>query len=80
VLERPSGEIAVGLDLGRRGERNARGERKEIGYFMAFRTLVAQGPEMEGATAACGGPCTEATKPPRTDVSMFFELGVHWGR
>ena len=80
ILERPSGEIAVGLDLGRRGERNARGERKEIGYFMAFRSLIAQGPEMDGATAMCGGPCTEATKPPRTDVSMFFELGVHWGR
>jgi hypothetical protein len=80
ILERPSGEIAVGLDLGRRGEANARGERKEIGYFMAFRTLIAQGPEMEGAAAACGGPCTEATTPPRTDVSMFFELGVHWGR
>ncbi|HUS31326.1 MAG TPA: hypothetical protein VMZ53_22600 [Kofleriaceae bacterium] len=80
ILERPSGELAVGLDLGRRGERNARGERKEIGYFMAFRSLVAHGPEMEGATAMCGGPCTEATKPPRTDVSMFFELGVHWGR
>ena len=80
ILDRPSGEVAIGLDLGRRGEPNARGQRREIGYFMAFRTLVAQGPEMEGVMATCGGPCSEATKPPRTDVSMFFELGVHWGR
>jgi hypothetical protein len=80
VLDRPSGELAFGLDIGGRGAANARGDRKKIGYFMAFRSLVAQGPEMAGATATCSGPCTEATKPPRTDVSMFFELGVHWGR
>jgi hypothetical protein len=80
ILDRPSGELAVGVDIGRRSERNARGEQREIGYFMAFRSLVAQGPEMDGVMATCGGPCSEATKPPRTDVSMFFELGVHWGR
>jgi len=80
VLDRPSGELAFGLDLGRRSERNARGDRRKVGYFMAFRTLVAQGPEMAGATATCAGPCTEATKPSRTDVSMFVELGVQWGR
>ncbi len=80
VLDRPSGELAFGLDLGRRGERNARGERREIRYFMAFRSLVAQGPEVAGAMATCSGTCTEAATPPPTDVSMFFELGVHWGR
>ena len=76
ILDRPSGELAIGLDLGHRSDQTHR----EIGYFMAFRTLVAQGPEMDGVMATCGGPCSEATKPPRTDVSMFFELGVHWGR
>ncbi|HEY5922321.1 MAG TPA: hypothetical protein VIV11_11650 [Kofleriaceae bacterium] len=80
VLERPSGELAFGLDIGRRGSPNARGDRKRIGYFMAFRSLVAQGPEMTGAMPTCSGPCTEATKPARTDVTMFLELGVHWGR
>jgi len=80
ILDRPSGELAVGFDVGGRGDADARGNRRKIGYFMAFRTLVAQGPEMAGVTATCGGPCTEATKPSRTDVSMFFELGVHWGR
>jgi hypothetical protein len=80
ILDRPSAELAVGFDVGGRGDRDRDGRRRKIGYFMAFRTLVAQGPEMDGATATCGGPCSEATKPPRTDVSMFFELGVHWGR
>ena len=80
MLERPSGELAFGLDIGRRGEPNARGDRPTLGYFMAFRSFVAEGPEMAGVTATCSGPCSEATKPPRTDVTMFFELGVHWGR
>jgi hypothetical protein len=80
ILDRPSGELAFGLDIGRRGQPYARGDRKQIGYFMAFRSFVAQGPELDGAMATCSGPCSEATKPPRTDVTMFFELGVHWGR
>ena len=80
ILDRPSGELAVGFDVGGRGDRDARGNRRKVGYFMAFRSLIAQGPEMAGVTATCGGPCTEATKPSRTDVTMFFELGVHWGR
>ena len=40
----------------RRSQRARR--RRTIGYFMAFRTLVAQGPEMDGAMATCSGPCT----------------------
>jgi len=80
ILDRPSGELAVGFDVGGRGDRDRNGRRRKVGYFMAFRSLIAQGPEMTGVTATCGGPCTEATKPSRTDVTMFFELGVHWGR
>jgi hypothetical protein len=80
VLDRPSGEVAIGVDAGRRGDRDRMGKRSEIGYFMALRTHIGEAPEMAGAVATCGGPCTKATTPPRTDVSMFFELGVHWGR
>jgi hypothetical protein len=79
VLDRPSGELAVGFELDGQGERGSHGRRRHVGYFMAFRSLIAQGPEMDGP-AVCGGPCTRATKPSRTDVSMFFELGLHWGR
>lgn len=79
VLDRPSGEVAVGFELDGQGERGRHGRRRHVGYFMAFRSLIAQGPEMAGPSV-CGGPCTQATKPSRLDVSMFFELGLHWGR
>ena len=80
VFDRPSGELAVGFDFDGYGSRDDRtSRRRHVGYFMAFRTLVAQGPEMDGP-AICAGPCTKATKPSRTDASMFFELGLHWGR
>ncbi|MBL9017017.1 MAG: hypothetical protein JNL83_22720 [Myxococcales bacterium] len=79
VLDRPSASLAVGYELDGQGERGKHGRRRHIGYFMAFRTFVAQGPEMDGP-AVCGGPCSQATKPSRTDLSMFFELGLHWGR
>ena len=79
VLDRPSAELAVGYELDGQGERGHHGRRRHIGYFMAFRTFLAQGPEMDGP-AVCGGPCTQATKPSRIDTSMFFELGLHWGR
>jgi len=79
VLDRTSGEIAIGFDMDGYGRQDAHGRRRHLGYFMAFRTLIGQGPEMDGP-AVCGGPCTRATKPSRIDASMFFEFGLHWGR
>ncbi len=80
VLDRPSAEGAFGIDLGHRGDRDRAGHRSEVGYFMALRAHVAEAPAVPGAMATCAGPCTSATTPSRTDVSMFFELGVQWGR
>jgi hypothetical protein len=80
ILDRPSLELAIGFDLGHRGDPDRRGRRREFGSFMAFRTLLAQAPQMPGAMATCGGPCDAATTPSRTDIDMFFEYGVHWGR
>jgi hypothetical protein len=80
VFDRPSGELAVGFELDGHGARDARTRRrKHIGYYMDFRSLIGQGPDMDGP-AVCGGPCTKATRPSRLDLSMFFELGLHWGR
>ena len=45
-----------------------------------FRTFVGEAPAVPGEMATCSGPCTSATTPPRADLTMFFELGVHWGR
>jgi len=80
VLDRPSGELAVGFEIDGYGRRNARGVRRHAGYFMGFRTLLAQAPAMGETPATCGGPCTRPTPPSRTDLSMFFEMGLHWGR
>lgn len=79
VLDRPSAELALGFELDGYGRRHADGRRRHVGYFMAFRSFLGRGPEMEGP-AVCGGPCTRATKPSRVDASMFFEVGLHWGR
>lgn len=79
LMDRPSGEVAVGFDLDLYGKQKAGNRRRHLGYFMAFRTLIARGPEMDGP-AVCGGPCTEASKPSRMDLSMFFEMGLHWGK
>jgi len=78
VLDRPSAEVALGFDIDGYGRRRADGRRHHGGMFMAFRTLLAQGPEM-AVPLTCDGPCDKPTRPSRTDVSMFFELGVHWG-
>jgi hypothetical protein len=77
VLERPDAELAFGIDLGLRNTRSR--ERHSTGYFMDVRTLVAEAPPFAGAMATCAGPCSDATTPPRTDVSIFFEMGVQWG-
>lgn len=76
LLERPDAELAFGIDLGFRNTRTH--EKNQTGYFMDFRALLAEAPP-SGAMATCGGPCTEATAPPRADVSLFFDFGVQWG-
>ncbi len=76
LLERPDAELAFGVDLGFRNTRTV--DRNTTGYFMDFRALLAEAPPSD-AMATCGGPCTEATAPPRADVSLFFDLGVQWG-
>ena len=79
VLDRPSLELALGFDVDRRGKPRSDGSRRYGGYFMAFRTHLANGPEMD-TPAVCGGPCSRATKPSRLDASMFFDFGFHFGR
>lgn len=79
VLDRPSLELAIGFDMGGRGDRDASGKRHEAGYYMAFRTQIAEAPDQPGVMATCGGPCDVATTPSRTDVTMFWDFGLHFG-
>ncbi|HUJ63845.1 MAG TPA: hypothetical protein VLX92_35335 [Kofleriaceae bacterium] len=80
ILDRPDVELALGTDLTGRGDPDRHGRRRAMGYFMAVRALVAEAPADPTAMATCEGPCSQATAPTRTDVTIFFELGVHWGR
>jgi hypothetical protein len=80
VLDRLDGELAFGLDIGARGERDRHGHRRDAGYFIAMRSLIGRAPEVPGAVPTCAGPCTMATTPPRTDVSIFVDFGVHLAR
>ena len=50
-----------------------------FGPYFAFRAHMARAPE-SGAPVVCGGPCDNATAPSRNDVSIFFNVGMHWGR
>ena len=79
VYDRPSAELAIGFELDGYGKRDDKYRRRHVGYFMAFRSFIARGPESDGP-AVCGGPCTMPTKPSRNDISMFFEIGLHWGK
>ena len=79
VLDRPSVELAIGFDMGGRGDPDRNGRRHEAGYYMAFRTLLAEAPPVSGAMATCGGPCDAATTPSRTDITMFADFGLHFG-
>ena len=62
-----------------RGYREVSGKSREAGYYMAFRTQIAEAPEQPGAMATCGGPCDAATTPSRTDITMFADFGLHFG-
>ena len=78
LLPRPDLALGLGIELGARmGPRDQPGHH--VGYFLAFRALLARGPDGD-EPAMCGGPCTIATPPPRNDASLFFVVGLHVGR
>jgi len=78
VLNRPDLTLGIGLEVdGRPGY--GTNHVQHAGWYFAFRTVVAQAPTSD-APVVCGGPCTMASQPSRTDVSMYFITGLHWGR
>jgi hypothetical protein len=77
-LTRPDLALGIGVELDARpGAKNA--TPRHAGWYVAFRSVLARAPESD-APEVCGGPCTEATQPSRTDVSLYFLIGLHWGR
>jgi hypothetical protein len=78
VLRRPDVALGVGLELDAR-PRWSPTSTHHAGWYVAFRSVLARAPESD-APVVCGGPCTQATQPSRTDVSLYFLVGLHWGR
>jgi hypothetical protein len=52
---------------------------RHFGPYFAFRAHMARAPESD-EPAVCGGPCDNASAPSRNDVSIFFNVGLHWGK
>jgi len=78
VLRRPDLALGFGIELdGRPGWRSS--TPRHAGWYLGFRSVLARAPE-SALPSTCGGPCTEATKPSRNDVSLYFIVGLHWGR
>lgn len=79
-LTRPDLVLGFGSQLDGVFRRNS-DEPSWFGPYVAFRAVVARGPEQPGeVVATCGGPCDKASRPSRNDVSLFFHFGLNWGR
>ncbi len=77
VLYRPDATLGFGFEIDGRGWRTPK--PRHFGLYLALRAVLARAPATD-APAMCEGPCTVATPPSRNDVSLFFHLGMHWGR
>jgi hypothetical protein len=73
--------LGLGVQLDAKVGGNS-GKPRYLGPYFGFRASMAGAPEpMDPAgTPTCGGPCDTATHPSATDISIFFNFGMHWGR
>jgi hypothetical protein len=77
LLYRPDATLGFGFEVDGRGWRTPK--PRHFGLYLAFRAMIARAPRTDDP-ATCEGPCTVATPPSRIDVSLFFHMGLHWGR
>lgn len=82
TLTRNDITLGLGLQLDAHFDRDSNTRRSRyLGPYFAFRANIARAPEAaDGTEPSCGGPCDTATTPNRTDISLFFNFGMHWGR
>ena len=77
------GEAADDLAYGIGGQMTARiGKKKPsyIGFYYAFRGLVARDPFPGKQMPTCAGPCDTATGPSAWDTAAFFNFGIVFSR
>ena len=73
----------LNLAYGIGGQMTARiGKKKPsyIGFYYAFRGLVARDPFPGKQMPTCAGPCDTATSPSAWDTAAFFNFGVVFSR
>jgi hypothetical protein len=78
VLDRPDLVLGFGAELDGQVHRDS-GATRHIGSWVGLRAIVARAPD-PGLPPVCGGPCSMATPPSRTDVGFYFSWGMQWGR
>ena len=72
-------DLAFGIG-GQMTARLGREKPSYIGFYYAFRGLVAQDPLHKPGEPTCAGPCDMATGPSPWDVAGFFNFGVVFSR
>lgn len=81
-LKRDDLAFGIGWDL--IGNLGRREKPKLLGFSYMFRATVSESPlvaETPGAAQlVCGGPCDQATAPPKYDVGLLFIMGVSLGK
>ena len=78
-LTRPDLAFGFGWQFNVLIDRN--GERpRYYGPYVAFRAHLARAPESQGGEVTCAGPCDSPSGPPLNDLSMFFHMGINWGK
>lgn len=72
-------DLAFGVG-GQMTARIGRENPKYVGFYYAFRGLVARDPIGKPGEPTCAGPCDMATGPSPYDVGAFFNFGVIFSR
>lgn len=72
-------DVAFGFG-GQMTARLGRDKPNFIGFYYAFRGLVARDPLDKPAEPTCAGPCDTATGPSPWDIAGFFNFGIVFSR
>jgi hypothetical protein len=73
-------DVQLGFGLQMMGRVKRGDKHRYVGPYFAFRARAARAPKDDTAMPTCAGPCDKPTGPPRTDISLFFHVGMNFGR
>lgn len=73
-------DVQLGFGMQMMGRVKRADKYRYVGPYFAFRARAARAPKSANVMPTCAGPCDKPTGPPRTDVSLFFHVGMNFGR